>query len=373
MRSRIIMRALPVLLILLGCAAIGGASEYITVKEYHELHPGQVAISKRFSARIQEGGRRVSGSFPRAPVRISFVYPGVQISDYWRRSTRSFRGRMEEIGVPFEMSEYFSKPGMEARTQAGQMRAALAHDPDYLVFTLDAAKHRRFIERILTRGRPRLILQNITTPLRMWEGKQPFFYVGFDHVTGSEILGRYFLERTGGNGEYAMLYFTRGYVSTMRGDSFIRYMESRSELKLVASYYTDGDSGRAKDAALAIVRDFPRVRFIYACATDVALGAIDALRQAGFSGRIMVNGWGGGSLELAAIRAKEMDVTVMRMNDDNGVAMAEAIRLDRSGRGGEVPTVYSGDFALVEKGIEEERMAELVARAFRYSSSGAGN
>ena len=42
----------------------------------------------------------------------------------------------------------------------------------------------------------------------------------------------------------------------------------------------------------------------------------------------LINGWGGGSAELEAIERGDLDVTVMRMNDDTGIAMAEAIKWD---------------------------------------------
>ena len=57
----------------------------------------------------------------------------------------------------------------------------------------------------------------------------------------------------------------------------------------------------------------------------------------------------------------------MRINDDNGVAMAEAIRLDLEGRSGEVPQIYSGQFALVEKDITRQDLHRLKQSAFRYS------
>jgi autoinducer 2-binding protein LuxP len=97
------------------------------------------------------------------------------------------------------------------------------------------------------------------------------------------------------------------------------------------------------------------------------MGAIDALQQTGKNGDILVNGWGGGSSELGAIEKEMMDVTVMRMNDDNGVAMAEAIRLGLENRLDELPPVYTGDFVIVEKGISTAELNRLKAHAFRYS------
>lgn len=343
------------------------AKDYFTIQEYQEKHPQQVVYQNSFNTLIQNKGVPVDKKLQNKPVKIAFVYPGKQVSDYWRRSISSFTRRMDEIGLQYKIFEYFTKANIEVRTQEKQLQEALSEDPDYLVYTLSVMRHRNLIERILTRGRPKLILQNITTPLKDWEGIQPFLYVGFDHVVGTiDHLAKKIIELTGGHGKYAVLYFDQGYISSMRGDSLIKYLQNNSKLKLVASYYTDGQRGRAKSAALDILTNH-RVKFIYACSTDIAMGVIDALSETKKNEAVLVNGWGGGSSELAAIQNGKMDFTVMRMNDDNGIAMAEAIRLDVEGVGVEVPVVFSGEFVTVEKKMAPEKIQSLKKRAFRYS------
>lgn len=55
----------------------------------------------------------------------------------------------------------------------------------------------------------------------------------------------------------------------------------------------------------------------------------------------------------------------MRMNDDTGVAMTEAIKWDLEGK--TMPLVYSGDFEVVTKQDPAASIEKLKARAFRYS------
>ena len=81
----------------------------------------------------------------------------------------------------------------------------------------------------------------------------------------------------------------------------------------------------------------------------------------------MVNGWGGGSNELDSLLAGDLDFTVMRMNDDNGVAMAEAIRLDVESNLKQEPIIYSGEMVIVRQGISKEKIIKLEGKAFRYS------
>ncbi|OQY59596.1 MAG: hypothetical protein B6245_05825 [Desulfobacteraceae bacterium 4572_88] len=170
--------------------------EYMSVQEFSRIHPEQAMLTRQFTSLVRGKGYPIAQGVQKQAVRIAFVCPGKQISDYWRRSILSLRKRMDEIGIRYELSEYFSKPAVDYRTQERQMKITLDEKPDYLVFTLDIRTHRRVIERIITKGRPRLILQNITTPLWAWESKQPFLYVGFDHARGTELLARYFLEQT---------------------------------------------------------------------------------------------------------------------------------------------------------------------------------
>ncbi len=141
-------------------------SQFITPEEYLKLHPEEQEISNKFSKTVKELPHPLRKGQQKKTVSIAFVYPGEQASDYWQRSVRSFVARMDALQIDYKLDKYFSKAGgIEIRKQEQQLKIALDKDPDYLVFTLDVNQHQRLIERILAKGRPHLILQNITTPL----------------------------------------------------------------------------------------------------------------------------------------------------------------------------------------------------------------
>lgn len=355
-------------------AAIKAAPDkYIAVEEYLQLHPEEKELSSRFSERVRHPAEPVPSSIQKKPVIIAFVYPGNQASDYWVRSLQAFKIRMDELHISYEIYDFFSKGGgVDIQKQEQQLKDALVLDPDYLVFTLDVNLHQKRIEQILAEKRPQLILQNITTPLSIWEEKQPF-YVGFDHAIGTRMLANYFLKQSDPDKSYGLLYYSRGYVSTMRGDTFLKYMHEENGPALAGSFYTDGKREKAYQATLTLTADQKDLQFLYACSTDVALGAIDGLKEQNLLDTIKVNGWGGGAAELDALAHGELEVTVIRMNDDNGVAMAEAIHLQLLGRGDEVPTIFSGEFSLISKNSSKEEINELKKRAFRYSGSAESN
>ena len=353
------------ILLLITIISFSFSNQYILVDEYYNNQSKKEKYNK-FLQVVEQGAQSVVLQ-QKKPIKIYMVYPGNQVSDYWRRSKSSFEARLQELGISYQLIDHFTKPSVEISKQAESLFEALQNDTDYLIFTLDVNKHLKFVSSILQQKRPKLILQNITTPLKSLGDQQPFLYDGFDHTIGAKMLAKEYINQIGTNGKYALLYGTQGYVSDMRGNSFIEYMNKNSKLELIDSYYTDFNKQKAKKATLNLLENHKDIQFIYACSTDIALGAIDALKVKNLLGKIKVNGWGGGSAELDAIQKNEMDFTVMRMNDDNGVAMAEAIKLDILGKEKQVPLIYSGEFKLVKKGISNSSLEKLKNRAFRYS------
>jgi autoinducer 2-binding periplasmic protein LuxP len=341
-----------------------------TLTEWVAVHPEQRELMRDFSVRVS--GEAVRATFEEGlSAKIAVIYPALQESDYWRRNVMAFRARLGEIGLPYELETFFSRPG-ETHLQAVQLRQALDGDPDYLLVTLDALADLSFIERLLVRGRPRLIIQNFTTPIRYFGERQPLLYCGFDHELGSLLLADYFAGVYPGGARWSLLLFTAGYVSEQRGGAFERVLAAHPAMRLEEIYLTGGTRERARLSALDALERHPELDFFFACTTDVALGAADALRATGRAGSTAVNGWGGGRAELEALARGELLATVMRMNDDAGVAMAEAIALDLRGKGAEVPAVYSGSFELITREASPATIERFGARAFRYSGLEGG-
>jgi autoinducer 2-binding protein LuxP len=341
------------------------AQEYITIDRYLSQHPAQRDVMAEFSEIVRAPAEPVMTHLKRS-VRIAVIYPGLQTSDYWRRSLVSFERRLQNIQLRYELKSFFSLPSVDAGLQSRQLSEALQWQPDYLVFTLDISLHSRMIERILSRGKPKLILQNITTPLLRWQMTPPFMYIGFDHAQGTQLLAREMLEQINHQGKYLMLYFSPGYVSQMRGGTFAAEAAKYPNVTQVKAYYTDGNQDKAYQATLATLQQHPDLKMIFACSTDIALGALQALRE---SNRldILVNGWGGGDAELQALQHQELDLTVMRINDDNGIAMAEAIKLDLLNQQELIPHIYSGDIELLTKEQPASKIIRLKQRSFRLS------
>ncbi|WP_375056521.1 substrate-binding domain-containing protein [Zobellella sp. DQSA1] len=336
------------------------------MQDYLARFPEQQSRMAPFVQRIRDPAIRWQGGIDRQ-VQIAMITPGDQVSDYWRRNKQSISARLDEIALPYRLDYHFNSPHSPVREQEQQLADILAQDPDYLILTLDSRRHQVLIEKLLARGRPKLILQNITTPLKHWQQQQPLLYVGFDHAQGTHQLAATLSQLASPPIHYLMLYGTRGHVSMARGDEFIRQVSDDPRFHLRQRVYTDLDPQKIESAVLQALSDIPNINLIYASTTDIALATIQALKQTDNTAGIMVNGWGGGQEELAALQQGDLDLTVMRMNDDSGVAIAEAIRLDWEGKAELIPGVYSGEFVIVTKDTPRTELERLKAYAFRYS------
>ncbi len=338
---------------------------YWEYQEFLNEFPEQKQLTNALAEAVREKPIPVTSDKKRE-LKISVVYPGQQISDYWIRNIDAFEKRLDKLNINYQLNQVFTRPNADIKQQSLSLMEALKSNSDYLIFTLDTTRHRKFIEHVLDSKKTKLILQNITTPVRDWDKHQPFLYVGFDHAEGSRKLAKEFSQRFPQNTHYSVLYFSEGYISDVRGNTFINQVNRDSNFELQSAYYTKATKQSGYEAAKASLDKYPDVDFIYACSTDVALGAVEALAELGRDD-IMINGWGGGSAELDAILNGELDITVMRMNDDTGIAMAEAIKWDLEGKS--VPTVYSGDYEVVTTSDSPERIEALRKRAFRYSDN----
>ena len=355
-------------LVLISFSSQASERDFWLVDEFLQQHPEQQNISESFSELVRKPATPLNTP-PIKPVKIAVVYPANQISDYWLRSIRSFEARLKELDIPYEIQSFLTQTTSNSslREQAKEILTAVNSGADYLILTLYKKQHQAIIERLISNQKTNVILQNITTPIKAWDNQQPFLYVGFDHVKGTQLLANWYMEQGLEKKDFGLLHFPKGYISQMRGDSFIKYANQHSNYQLVSSYYTDSTRKNAYNNAMNMLDDNSNLGFVYASSTDIALGISDAIAEKALQNKVLVNGWGGGSAELAAIAEGKLDVTVMRMNDDNGVAMAEAIKLDLAGDESQVPVIYSGDYELVTKDSSPAKISSLKQQAFRYS------
>ncbi|MFP8967857.1 substrate-binding domain-containing protein [Pokkaliibacter sp. CJK22405] len=337
---------------------------YWSLQDYYLQFPKQKALSAALDARVQHAAVPVK-TLPEKPVSIMVVQPGKQTSDYWKSNIRVISERLKEMGMPFRLVVFDMRPDEEARKQESKIAQALRQHPDYIITTLDMLPSKRILDRILADSHTKLILQNVTTPLKDWQDPHPLFYVGFDHQEGTRLLAQYYVKRLPFKSEFSVINWLPGYVSQARGDTFINEVEQQGGWQLESAFYSKGNRNSAYDIATHILGDKPHPRVIFCAATDVAVGAAEAVAKLAPDEKIWLNGWGGGDIELQMLKKREIMATVMRMNDDSGIAIAEVIAAHSQGKA--TPQVYSGKMTLITTETSSTEIQSLQQQAFRYS------
>lgn len=358
------MTRLLLALLILSIASTASASklaDYWKYDEYYSAHPDELQASTELVETVRKDAVPIARKVDK--VKVGIIYPSHQFSNYWPRSVKSFQLRMDELAIPYEVRTRYTRPNTEVSVQVQQIEEMLRWKPDYLVYTLDSARQRAVVERLIRGTDIKVILQNITTPIKEWGDDQPFMYIGFDHAEGAKILARYQKKRQPEGSPYGVVFRSKGFISDMRGLTYIQNIGQYHQLR--SSYYTDSSRPGGYAAAKKIVAESPDLRYIYATSTDTALGTVDALAELGRQD-IIVNGWGGGAEEIAELKKGTLQVVLMRMNDGNGVSMAEAIKRDLEGK--KVPLIFSGDFTVLDDSMSLTEIERIERFAFRYSN-----
>ncbi|MCP4719810.1 MAG: hypothetical protein GY860_10180, partial [Desulfobacteraceae bacterium] len=128
--------------------------------------------TNEFNAIVKNKGQAAQGIIQAQPVKIAFATPLKQVSDYWRRSIDSFKGRMDEMGLDYKIKEFSTKVD-ETRRLKECVQSALQIDRDYLVVTPNDPGDKTIISRVLGREDIKVIVQNVTTANNDWKENPP--------------------------------------------------------------------------------------------------------------------------------------------------------------------------------------------------------
>ncbi len=309
------------------------------------------------------------------PVTIALVFPSLDLSDAWARGHAGLVGRLNELEVPYQL-DTFGTSHDDHSLQLAHLETVMARNFDYAIIgPTEILVQMSIIEELIEAGIG-VIVWNYTTPLMEWgearypEGGQPLAYVGFSHAEGGQILGEYFVERLQREVEdtpqVAHLRGIPGITDNQRS-GVPKQMFEEAGFDVVHESYANWARDQGYAATLDIVGAYPNVHHIHIVSTAMAIGAVEALDEVGRAGEILLNGWGGGSEEQLHLLEGNLHATVMRMQDDWGVALAEIIKFDLEGRIDEVPLGVSGEMQLVDDTYSREDIDAILEYAFRYS------
>jgi ribose transport system substrate-binding protein len=153
-------------------------------------------------------------------------------------------------------------------------------------------------------------------------------YIGTDQVAIGTKAAKYIASRLPKGGEVAQIEGQAGSPNARaRIKGFEQGVEQSGNLKLVASQPGNWDRLNALDAAATIIRAHPDVKAFYANNDTMALGVVEAVRNANMTGKIIVVGTDGIGAAKKSIADGQLDATVAEFPVQEGeLAVEMAIR-----------------------------------------------
>jgi ribose transport system substrate-binding protein len=245
--------------------------------------------------------------------------------------------------------------------QAVQLRAALAAGGD--CFVVNPITSTNLIAPLRGVHRP---IVNLDSPLDRGAarraGIRPRTYIGTDDFAAGRLAGSKMASLLRGRGDVALIGgLVRNVNSGLRLGGFESAL-SGTAIDVVARVNADYQRIEAEVAVERILRAHPHLSGIFAASDLMALGAADAVRAAGRTGRVVILGLDGIPEALVAIRAGTISGTVAQYPWVMGRMAVEACVA--AARGAKVPSRVDAPVALVTRANVAQAIAAF-PRPFR--------
>jgi ribose transport system substrate-binding protein len=149
-------------------------------------------------------------------------------------------------------------------------------------------------------------------------------YVGSDNVEGGRLAGRYLVEASGGKAVVAVLEGIPGHET---GDSRLRGFReavgAAPGVKVVVSQTANWERDQGYSVFQNMLQAHPEIDSVFACNDMMALGAVEAIRAAGKTGKIKVVGFDAVEDARKAINEGTMLASVAQFPEEMGKAAIE--------------------------------------------------
>ena len=175
-------------------------------------------------------------------------------------------------------------------------------------------------------------------------------------TTDNEKVGekgaQYIIEKLANGGEVAIIEGKAGNASgESRKTGATNAFNANSKVKLVASQPADWDRQKALDMAASMLQSNPNLKAIYCCNDTMALGALQAVKNAGKD--VIVVGTDGAEEALQSVQAGELSATVAQDSAGIGATslkrMIEAVKNNETIDANATPETIPVDSNLVTK------------------------
>jgi ribose transport system substrate-binding protein len=222
----------------------------------------------------------------------------------------------DEAGVELLVSDAQD----DAQTQADDIQNFITQGVDVIVINpVDSAAIVTSVEAANQADIP------VVTVDRAAEGGEITAHIASDNVQGGRMAGEYLIEEIGGSGQVAQLEGIAGTSAARdRGEGFQQAIDAASGVEVVANQTANFDRDEGFTVAQNVFQGNPDLAGVFAQNDEMALGAVEAAREAGILQDLVIVGFDAVPDALEAIEAGDMAATIAQQPDLMGSEAVEA-------------------------------------------------
>jgi ribose transport system substrate-binding protein len=208
----------------------------------------------------------------------------------------------------------------DAQTQADDIQNFITQGVDVIVINpVDSAAIVTSVEAANQADIP------VVTVDRAAEGGEITAHIASDNVQGGRMAGEYLIEEIGGSGQVAQLEGIAGTSAARdRGEGFQQAIDAASGVEVVANQTANFDRDEGFTVAQNVFQGNPDLAGLFAQNDEMALGAVEAAREAGILQDLVIVGFDAVPDALEAIEAGDMAATIAQQPDLMGREAVEA-------------------------------------------------
>lgn len=227
----------------------------------------------------------------------------------------------------------------DAQTQADDIQNFITQQVDVIVVNpVDSAAIVPSVEAANQADIP------VVTVDRASEGGEIAAHIASDNVQGGRTAGEFLFEEIGGQGNVAQLEGIAGTSAAQeRGQGFQEALDEATGVELVATQTANFDRDEGFTVAQNIFQANPDLAGLFAQNDEMALGAVEAAREAGTLEDLVIVGFDAIDDALTAIQDGDMEATIAQQPSEMGRLSVEA----------------AADIAAGEE-VEEETLIEVL-------------
>jgi len=209
------------------------------------------------------------------------------------------------------------------------------------------------VENALREGIPMMVVNDAFMPQvrNTW---------GAWHLEGAQLAAQWVYEQIGGEGQIAIVQgLPVNEAARIRTDGFREWIETNApNIEIVGIQNADWDRLRAMEVADIWLTQFPDLRAIYANNDTMAMGVLEAVREADKLGEVLVIGTDGTGEALESIAAGELSATVDNYPFYMGLIGVEIMLRIMGGQ--DVPLVIYSPQAVIDSTNYDLDASELI-------------